>query len=309
MLVIWIGMNDEKSCVLNFHELRCELRDKHGVELIGDGYSWAPGTGKGTPLSTILKQLPPADWVVFDDRNGMGYPQIRVDERPDCKVAWVENDYHNKRRHELARKIKPDVVFNAVARPEVDEVDDPFRDGVLCPFPVNVKRFRPAIEKVHEIGFYGSTAGPYTSRAAAKVILRRRMLRQGGVFLQTHGGYWKDNRGSSPGKTFYNDELAAELGKCRFLWVDGSNWNVFLQKYHEGIASGCVLVGEIPYRWENYYQGGYILPATPETLEEVIDANMDAPLPWTEDARRECVKRHSIEARAEQIMEVLHERL
>ena len=66
MRVIWLGMNDENSCVLNFHELRCELRDKHGVTLIGDGYSWPRLKGAQTPLSAILRQLPPADWFVLD---------------------------------------------------------------------------------------------------------------------------------------------------------------------------------------------------------------------------------------------------
>ena len=307
MLVVWIGMNDSTSCVLNFHELRCELRDRHGVMLIGDGYSWPAFRGSQTPLSVVLNQLPPADWVVFDDRNGMGYPRIRVDERPPCKVGWVENDYHNKKRVGLAKMLEPDVVFNAVLRPASD--GDDFRNDVLCPFPVNVERFKPGPETYYDIALYGQTSGPYKIRRAAKKVLRERMARQGKVFLPTHGGYWRDDRGSYSGKTYYNDELAAELRTCKFLWVDGSDWGVFLQKYNEGIASGCVLLGEIPFGWEEYYSSGFIIPTTPKNLEETIDAHRECPFPWTEDARNECVKRHSIEARAEQIMEVLHARL
>jgi hypothetical protein len=303
MRVLWLGINDDPGCVLHFHELRCELRDAHGVTLAGPGYSWPYGESR---CLSDLAGNEGFDWIVLDDTNALGYVRVNWDFRPAAKVAWREGDWHNGYRKETAVAIRPDAILSCVDRPSSPQ--DEFRDHpgrTLVPMAVNTKRFHPRCgPRRYAVGLFGKVGKAYASRTAARCALSPR----GDAWLPTHGGYWRDGRGSAPGATFYNDELADALRDCAMVWVDGSDYGVFLNKYNEAAACGCLLVGEVPYNWSAYYPEASMVRCCPEEVNEVVDFYADHDRAREEIAERateHCLENHSIEARAKQVMEVL----
>ncbi len=301
MRVTWIGMNDENGCVLNWHELRVCLQEQHGVTLKGPGYSYSDN--RRAPLSHLVEG--DEDWIVIDDCNAMGYPALDLDVRPDCKVAWREHDWHNKSRIAVADFLKPDLILGCVDRPEWDKYRS-HPGWRLCPHPINTQRFHPGNGQMrpYPVGLYGKVGRCYEKRSAA----RRHLSECGDAWLPVHGGYWRDGRGSLSGRTFYNDELAEALRHVACLWVDGSDWKVFLQKYTEGAASGCLLLGEVPYAWERYYPKDSMIPCEPGEALEFVEWFRDHEGQRAEYARlatEHAQKAHSVETRAKEIMEVL----
>jgi len=248
---------------------------------------------------------------VVDDCNAMGYPGINWDiDFSKYRTAWREHDWHNGSRRAVADKIKPDLILGCVDR-ATGVSPDPYQQSDrwhLVPHPVNTARFHPGNgqERPFSAGLYGMTGQCYQSRTSA----RRVLCKHGGGWVPQHGGYWRDGRGSKPNLTYYNDELAAALRKVMALWVDGSDYNVLLSKYFEGAASGCVLLGERPYGWEEV-----IPPEVDPLIECTPDEFPEAAASVTEEQRQAISaaifpyleEHHSIPARANQIMQLLEE--
>lgn len=309
MKVLWFGIDDTKACVLYNHEVRCELRDKHGVRLVGPGYSWPMEAGR-MALSSVLAVEGKPDWVVLDDGNGAGYVPIDIDCHPDgVRFAWREGDWHNGWRKGIADQLEPDVVLGMVDRlPPLKQDLDPylFHPGFhLVPHSVQTKRFYPG-DGPRQINMvlYGQTGACYETRTKARSILSGRT----DVKLPTHGGYWSDGRGSAKDITYYNDELAELLRHCKMAWVDGSDYNVCLMKYFEVAACGALLVGEKPYAWHRYFPDGCMVVCEPEELPDVINfyAKYEkARKRITDTAWEHIQKHHTVEVRAREIMAIL----
>lgn len=304
MRVLWFGINDEGGCVLSFHELRCELRDRHGVELAGPGYSWEIGTGT-RKLSEILEGE--YDWIVLDDSNAKGYVPIIPDVHPSARIAWRENDWHNRRRWQAASRWEPEIIFGLLDRAPGQ---DPWREHPgwkWLPHAVTTSRFHPGNgqERIFNAGFYGRTGAAYRTRTEA----RRRLSGRDDVWIGQHGGYWKDGKQHDNGTTtFYNDNLADRLRLVKCLYVAPGNMGSCVMKYFEGAACGCLLFGEIPYGWDAIFPSASIVRCSPEEVNDVVDfySSHDVTREQiAERATRRCLEEHSIERRAEQIMEVL----
>ena len=297
MKVLWLGMNDETGCVWHWHELRLCLKEQHGVILKGPGYSY-PDNPR-IPLSSLLDG--DEDWIVLDDCNAMGYVNIVPDVRPNAKVAWREHDWHNKRRQANAEQWHYDLVMGCYRR-----------DGwypkhfKLVPHAINTERFHPGNGQLRpwQIGMYGKTCKhAYPERIEARQAIKK----CSDSWLPTHGGYWRDGRGSGP-ITRYNDQLAHDLRHVACLYVSGGRWNGMVLKYLEGAASGCLLMGNVPCGWEESFPKDSMLPCEPGEVGEFADWFADHEEQRAEFARiatERALKEHSIEARAEQIMEVL----
>ncbi len=77
-------------------------------------------------------------------------------------------------------------------------------------------------------------------------------------------------------------EYAAHLRRAKIVLVDSSIYQIALSKYIEGIAAGCVVVGDMPkdIKFE-YTLGKYIgqvqLDASPEKLLEIVHRVLDSP--------------------------------
>jgi len=305
MRVLWLGINDEHGCVLHWHDLRCRLRDEHGVTLAGPGYSWDMGTGPRYVSQLVEKANP--DWVVLDDCNALGYVPLIWDQAPKCRVAWREHDWHNRFRQEAGVKIKPDLILSCYERSL--PVNDRFRDDphrVFMPHAVSTHRFHPGNGQVRtfDVGIYGTTSAGYEERREAKKAIRT--MRNS--WCPVHGGYWKDGRGSGP-VTRYNDELAADLRRLKCMWVSSGKWNGVVLKYFEGAASGCMLFGVRPDGWERCFPEEAMVECPPEEAQDVAEwyAKKDSLRQVVaEKATTHCLEHHSVEARASQIMEVLH---
>lgn len=309
---MWLGINDENGCVQHFHELRLELKNKHGVELVGPGYSWPMMEGRFN-LSVIIDAYGKPDWIVLDDSNALGYVPLRIAGHPSgVKVAWRENDFHNKYRQATGNVIDPDLIMAILDRPKKGFWgSDPFRTHPgweLVPHAVNTKRFCPnGNDRPWNIILYGKTGPCYRVRSEAKQVLRGRK----DAVLPTHGGYWRDGRGSIPGKTYYNDELAALLAQCKMAWVDGSDYKAAVMKYFECAAAGCLMVGQKPYGWHRYFPDGAMVECEPGELPDIIRfySRMRRARKSVANLALEHVRKyHSTEERAKQIMALLEGR-
>ncbi len=302
MKILWLGMNDENACVLHWHDLRCHLRDEHGVTLAGPGYSW--DVGEKHSISEFGSDW---DWIVLDDCNASGYVPLRWNVQPKCKVAWREHDWHNRFRQEAGHKIKPSVILSCYQRSL--PVNDPFRDDprrVFVPHAVSTNRFHPGNgqERHWKVGLYGTTASGYDERKTAKRGLRGAP----DAWLPVHGGYWRDGRGSGP-VTRYNDALAEDLRRVKCLWVSSGKWNGLVLKYFEGAASGCLLFGVKPEGWEECFPSDAMIECDPKDALKVsrrYSEDDDLRTEITKSAWEHLQAKHSIPARASQIMEVLH---
>jgi len=300
--ILWLGMDDSKGCVLHWHDLRCRLRDEHGVTLAGPGYSWE--FGQKHAISEFGDDW---DWIVLDDCNAMGYVPIMWDVRPKCPIAWREHDWHNVRRQQNAAIFMPDLVLSCYEREM--PITDIFRDHPnrhFVPHPVSTKRFNPGNgqERTWDAGLYGTLGAGYEDRRVARASIVSLGER---AWLPVHGGYWRDDRGSGE-KTRYNDELARDLRRVKCLWVNGGKWNGIVMKYFEGAASGCLLVGTKPDGWDLCFPPNSMVECEPEKAAEVMQDFADDEIARryvSEHATEHCLKEHSVEARARQIMEIL----
>ncbi|MCP4493369.1 MAG: glycosyltransferase family 1 protein [Gammaproteobacteria bacterium] len=309
MRVLWFGINDTNACVLYSHDLRLHLQKHHGVELIGPGYTW-PMDIMPPKMTDVIEAEGKPDWIVWDECNGTGFVPMNIDLRPQgVRIAVREGDWHNTYRREVIDKLDPDVIFGAVDRkPPAKRAVDPylFHEGfTLMPWAVNTDRFYPGEDiRSYAMVLYGQTGACYADRTKARAVLSSRK----DVILPTHGGYWSDGRGSLEGVTFYNDELAALLRKCRMAWVDGSDFNVALMKYYEVAASGTLMVGKKPYAWHRYFPDGCMVVCEPEEVPDVINFYMKR-----ERSRRSITDRalqhihthHTIAIRAREMMAFL----
>ena len=302
MRVIWLGIDDTGGCVLHWHELRLELA-KHGVELMGPGYSWE---GKKT-LSELLREVGTPDWIVLDDCNAKGYVPIKWDCEPDCKVAVREHDWWNRHRFGLHERIAPDLTMGCYDRPM--DTQGRSRPGwTLVPHAVNTERFCPnGEERQYAIGFYGKHGKMYEHRTRA----RREIMKRKDAWVGTHGGYWHDGTEHNDGvHTFYNDNLAAKLRQCKMLWVDSpDNFGACVLKYLEAAASGCVLIGEVPFRAVRLVP--YMSQVEPEDIHDKIAHFLSLPTlhEYGVFTRRHAKLNHSLPVRAREIVELLESEL
>ncbi len=306
MRVIWLGIEDVGGCVLHWNDLRRRLHHTHGVELHGPDYSWPLGQ-PGPRLSELLEKTGTPDWLVLDDCNAKGYVNMKWDCTPDCKVAVREHDWWNRHRGRLHDRIKPDLVMGCYDRPlDVYRRDVP--GWTLVPHPVNTRRFAPnGSERPYPVGYYGKHGKMYGHRTVARRAIRDR----GDAWIGQHGGYWHVKENNDGVHTFYNEKLAEKLAQCKSLWVDSpDNKHACVLKYFEGAASGCLLIGQMPFNREAYFPDGTIIPCEPEEVSEVVDwyADHDAVRKnVTESLRDYVVQHHSVEARAKQVMDLLRE--
>ena len=305
MKVVWLGMNDEGGCVLGWHELREHLRDEYGVILVGPGY----GTNVLMDLQAIADSFRP-DWIVLDDCNAKGYVPLQIPSRPkNVRIAWREHDWHNGYRKQTAYKLQPDLIMGCVERRKVEVDKDPFRHHkawVLVPHPINTRRFTYGVgERDYGVGLYGKTGACYGDRTKAKRVIAER----GSGWLPLHGGYWHNGKPHNDGiRTFYNDKLAKALRNVKCLWVDGSDYNVFLAKYLEGAASGCLLIGKKPFAWTSYFPEDGMVECQPDDINRIVDfyiQNERARLIITRRMREYVEEHHSIEVRAKEIIDLL----
>lgn len=312
MRIAWLGVAGGK--VVHWHALRKYMEAQYGVDLMGPGYSWGIEDLRQRKLSEL--NLDKYDVVVWDDRNSSSLPlRLKGDRRPDCKFVFVEQDYHNKARWMVPKKLNPDVILGSVLRPAPPEGHDPWKekkqhptydpwvsDGrwALWPYPVDTTVFKEwSGEKRLFVGGVFGVVGP--------LYPQRREVRR---LLVGEEMFWRGPKGKRSlfkGECCYGERLARKLCQLNSLWVDGSSRGIFLGKYHEGIACGCRLIGQRPYGWNSYYPDHFLVEATPE---EFIERAWDT-YRWSgrrelvEEAMAYCQKHHSVESRAVQFMEVV----
>jgi len=296
MKVAWVGMDDTDTYTTRWHELRLELRDVHGVILTGNGYS------DHRNLLEIEAEHNP-DWIVLDDCNARGSVGVNAAARPSCKIAWREHNWHDPHRKYVANQLQPDLIMACYDR---DNQNDPWRDHPgwrLVPMGINTDQFYPGdeLEREYPVGLYGFRGTAYKLRQKAFMAIRNR--KDG--WTPTHAGYWTTPKP----KSCYNDDLACALRKVQALWVDGSDYGpVALAKYLEGAASGCILIGERPHKWEDVIppEADPLIECGVEEISAVVDS-------ITPEQRQEVASRtvpymvehHSIPSRARKIMELL----
>jgi len=312
MRVVWVGTNDGEKHCRHHHALRLHMRDHYGVTLIGPGHTWDAGR-KRVPLPDVARK---ADVLVVDLR-GSGPVSLDLGEKIDCFRVMVERDYHNKPQWPFVLKYDPHLILGSVLRPSPpDGLDpwtqrhthvpyDPWIDDprwTLWNYPVDMSVFYPKGERTKNIALFGVRTVSYLDRRAARRALRGRkdtwMPRP--TLIRAHK---KINTA-----LHYHDKLADGLRMSKMLWVDGSNYNIFLGKYNEGIASGCLLIGRRPFGWDRYYPNEFIQECSPDTVNEVVDK-------WaTKDKEREeitraaldyCRNHHSIEKRGAQVWDMI----
>ena len=314
MSVLWIGMNDENACTRNWHGLRLALRDL-GATVVGPGYTWPDGGV--VKMSDILREHGEHDWVVYDDANALGYAGIILDVRPSGKTAWREHDWWNRNRQEAMRRWNPDRILSTYDRPVggtlphgEPDTGRSHPDWNFVPHAVDCSRFHPnGPYRDYALGFYGKHGAQYRVRTLARSFIAARMAARGDVWIGTHGGYWHDGVTHDDGRrTFYNDNLANALRRVRMLWVDGLDYQAPVLKFFEGAASGCVLIGRAPYAWERLFPEDILIDCGPQDVDDVTDSLLE------DDERRQalsrrtadyCLKHHSLEVRAKEIMELL----
>lgn len=302
MKILWLGIDDTGGCVLHWHKLRLRLKQEYGVTLAGPGYSWP--FGENRPLSEIARGS--WDWIVLDDCNAKGYVPVRWDIQPDAKIAWREHDWHNRRRQEVAHRIKPDIVLGCYERPLGLDPIRSLPGWRLIPQAVDTEWFHANGQaRRYAVGLYGQRAKCYPARCAAWRVMGKRE----DAWRPTHGGYWHSGKKHNDGiSTFYNENLATALQEVKTLWVDGGKWAGCVLKFFEGAASGCLLVGEEPHGWEACFPRESMIRCAPDDLESVVDfydRNEALRRAIAIPAMIHCRSHHSIEARAKQIVEVL----
>jgi len=317
MKVIWVGTNDERKHCRHHHALRLHMRDTYGVTLAGPGYSWK----RGTKRVDLLKVVGDADVCVLDMR---GSDQVGVTSTtpPDCTRILIERDYHNKPQWGGVLKYAPHIILGSVLRAPPPEGLDPWKQkGThvkydpwvadprwrLFNYPVDTSVFYPGSEeRDREIALFGVRTVAYRARRAARGILKKRK----GSWLP-NPTLIRQHKDINPA-LHYHDKLADGLRRCKMLWVDGANRNIFLGKYNEGIASGCLLVGVRPFGWDKYYPDRFLIETEPEDIGYVVEEWLNREeerKAITEEAWEYCVAHHSVEARGRQAWEVLEQSL
>jgi len=309
MRVIWLGIEDTGGCVLHWNDLRAHLADNHDVELHGPDYTWPLGQRPGPSLSALLLEVGTPDWIVFDDCNAKGYVNIRWDCQPDCKVAVREHDWWNSHRGKLHGRINPDLVMGCYDR-GLGEYRRDVPGWRLVPHAVNTRRFSPnGSSRPYAIGFFGKHGKMYEGRTEA----RREIRKRSDAWIGQHGGYWHVKENNDGVHTFYNEKLAEQLAQCKTLWVDSpDNKGSCVLKYFEGAASGCLLVGERPFNGDAYFPSDAMVSCAPSEVGEVVDwyaAHDELREAITEKSLNHVREHHSIEVRAQQIMDTLREEL
>jgi len=308
MKVAWLGTEDTIRHNRQFDSLRHYMRDTYGVTLIGPGYTYDYRVK--TKLSTVLPEDP--DIFVWDDR-GCSPLLVQIDRQPECPCIYIEQDYHQRSRWSIPKKLPAKYIFGSAPRPLPPDGLNPWTHQAgkmhpefdpwighetfrMLPYCINTNVFHNGNgQRDYDGGMFGTITAWYTARREVKQLLKHR------------DGCWVGAKKHSKQALYWND-LADRLRQTKVLWVDGSNRGMFFLKFHEGISCGCLLIGKRPYGWDDLYPHEFMVDCEPEDAVDAINewsAKDEEREEITHAASDWCRTHHDISVRGDAMWEVL----
>lgn len=234
---------------------------RHGFEQAVNQITHSVFAGEEWPLhipnerleDTVERLMPDVDWVIDKDLN------LHVKKPVDLNVAHFISDLHGKHHYgvttpgghiDLLNRVGYRTIF--LRYPEIHGTSSPSNvykyalkpNGYWVPWSFDPKRFHPHRTSRYEATFIGSTNNSvYPLRAQIRAELEK--------LGETHKVFLAE---SPRGRTFERriaDHLAGNryaevLGQSNMFIFDCSKYRYPLQKFFEGLGSGCLVMATKP---------------------------------------------------------------
>ena len=234
---------------------------RHGFEQAVNQITNSVFAGEEWPLhipnerleDTVKRLMPDADWVIDRDNN------LHNKKPADLNVAHFISDLHGKHHYgvktpgghiDLLNRVGYKAIF--LRYTEIHGTSAPIDiyraslkpNGYWVPWSYDPERFHPQRTSRYEATFIGNTNNPvYPLRAPIRAELKK--------LSETHKVFLAE---SPRGKTFERtiagnlagDSYAEILGSSRIFIFDCSKYRYPLQKFFEGLGSGCLVMATKP---------------------------------------------------------------
>lgn len=308
-----------------YHEFEQEVGELAECRWAGEGWpSYKPNESMD---ETVKRVMPDADWVIDSDD---GF-ELQVDR--GYKVGAFISDLHGKWNKDAATPasfvrlinstgydavfLKYLYVYGTSASPDI------FLEGLrskvfFLPWSVDPDKFKPLEPKEWDVTFLGRA-----DDLGVLYPLRVRLWKEGGLrrFCDARG--LRLLRGRSPkGKTYdrkistledrfwVGRRYAEALGRTRFFIFGSSRHNYPLQKYFEGMASGCVVVADEPGGAEElgFVDGESYVEIDGDNWRQRLDyfiKHSGAAKRVADNGRKLVLRAHSHEVRAKEFVSML----
>ena len=319
------------------------LRNK-GLDMVG-----APGTyhefeqtvakyaecqwaGRGWPLykaeepldMTVTRVMPDADWIINRE---VCDP---IESSNSYKVGHFTSDLHGKYLCNIRNPrglvdnmnqsnydtlfIKYKYIYGANCPPDIflTNLKTPTH---FLPWSMDPERYYPREEKKYDVVFLGNRGGVYPLRNKLYTELPRLCQKHGLKLLNqlspSGGGFKRYIPRLLLQGHIVGPKYSDALGSTRILIFGGSRFRYPVQKYFEGMMSGCLVMADTPGAADDlHFVDGYnFVSVNPRNWKDKLlyySKHKDEATEIAERGRETMLKYHTHEIRAKQFLEMLN---
>ena len=273
--------------------------------------------------ATVKRVMPDADWVI----NKEVCDPIQKDG--SYKVGHFTSDLHGKYLCDIHTPqglvenmnqsnydilfLKYKYIYGMPCPPDIflTQMKTP---SIFLPWSMNPEKYYPQKEKTVDVTFLGNHGGVYPLRNSLWVALPAFCRKNGLKLLRrtapSGGGFKRYVPRLMEEGHIVGEKYCQALRSTRILVFGGSRFRYPVQKYFEGMASGCLVMADTPGAAEElHFRDGYnFVDISIKNWKEKLlyySKHRDEAEQIAEHGRETILKYHTHEIRAKQFLEML----
>jgi len=319
-LILYPNHSDWPGEGMNYHSFYQALSKVADVKMAGEGY---PDYRPNETIDQIVKRLykdDSPDWVIErDDRFHIPKPKNR-----DYKIGVFISDLHGK--HEYSIK-DPERFAKLIDHANYDAVfyrynyieGTPFESNIhhmiraktyWIPWSVDTKTFYKRLKTNIDITFIGAVY-KHVYPMRKDILENLRKIAEGHTVVSRHRPPYRTSIKELIKRGYYVGEKYADLlGRSKIFIFDCSIYRYPIQKFFEGMASGCLVMSNSPTTSSNlgFVDKRTYIEITPENWRKRLRyylENQDEAQVIAKAGMNITRKFHSHEIRAKQLVKIL----
>jgi len=282
------------------------------------GEEWSAHRANEPMGVTVKRLMPDVDWIIDRDND------LHTPKPTNLNVAHIISDLHGKNHYgvrtpeghiDLLNRTSYKTLFMRYT--EIHGTSSPIdvyksslkMNSYWLPWSYDLDRFFPRQSRIYDVTFIGRTANPHVYPLRQSIMNEVKNLepRYTTFHAESPMGTTFERRID---ECFAGDEYAKVLGRSNILIFDCSRFRYPLQKFFEGLASGCLVMATKPAKAEalGLINGRTYVEITKENWRSQLHHYLESPGEVSEIAHRGrniAVKYHTHDVRARQFVRYL----